>query len=273
MNCEGDEGPAVTMFGGIPAFGGHSLARSIERSATLTAKDTRMDIESETFFVTPTLDASFGRLQGCSGQDANHGHGHLVVHGTQDPDVLRGLAHTLGRNTGQENALLTVADPGFETCATLDARTQGGGFPGTDGACGGHVIAAFAENSRAEVRLEGGDGQIVGALSTGGGKPGQGHPVIACRDVAQTLTRSYGKQVDNTNSALGPNVIAAVSTVRRLTPTECERLQGFPDDYTLIPWRGKPPGDCPDGPRYKAIGNSKAVPVVRWIGRRLLEHI
>ncbi|WP_330084316.1 DNA cytosine methyltransferase [Methylocystis iwaonis] len=58
--------------------------------------------------------------------------------------------------------------------------------------------------------------------------------------------------------------------VRRLTPRECERLQGVPDDYTRIPWRGKPAGECPDGPRYKALGNSWAVPVVRWIGERLV---
>lgn len=61
----------------------------------------------------------------------------------------------------------------------------------------------------------------------------------------------------------------AVSTpaVRRLTPVECERLQGFPDNHTAIPWRNKP--DTPDGPRYKAIGNSKAVPVVQWLGARI----
>jgi DNA (cytosine-5)-methyltransferase 1 len=54
--------------------------------------------------------------------------------------------------------------------------------------------------------------------------------------------------------------------VRRLTPRECERLQGFPDDYTLIPYNGKP---AKDGPRYKALGNSMAVPVMRWIGKRI----
>ena len=53
---------------------------------------------------------------------------------------------------------------------------------------------------------------------------------------------------------------------RRLLPIETERLQGFPDDHTNIPWRGKP---APDGPRYKAMGNSMAVPVMRWIGERL----
>jgi DNA (cytosine-5)-methyltransferase 1 len=56
------------------------------------------------------------------------------------------------------------------------------------------------------------------------------------------------------------------SAVRRLTPRECERLQGFPDDYTLISHRGKP---AADGPRYKALGNSMAVPVMRWIGERI----
>lgn len=58
-------------------------------------------------------------------------------------------------------------------------------------------------------------------------------------------------------------------TVRRLTPVECERLQGFPDNYTAIAYRGKTASQCPDGPRYKALGNSWAVPVVRWIGQRI----
>ena len=57
--------------------------------------------------------------------------------------------------------------------------------------------------------------------------------------------------------------------VRRLTPTECERLQGFPDNWSRIPWKGKPEDQCPDGPRYKACGNSMAVPVMRWIGEQI----
>jgi DNA (cytosine-5)-methyltransferase 1 len=60
--------------------------------------------------------------------------------------------------------------------------------------------------------------------------------------------------------------LAHRSAVRRLTPRECERLQGFPDDWTLIPYRGKP---AVDGPRYKVIGNSMAVPVVAWLGQRI----
>ena len=79
---------------------------------------------------------------------------------------------------------------------------------------------------------------------------------------AATLTKACG----GVNSS-GPKVMQ--SSVRRLTPTECERLQGFPDNYTQIAWRNKPAEDCPDGPRYKAMGNSMAVPVMRWIGERI----
>ena len=54
-----------------------------------------------------------------------------------------------------------------------------------------------------------------------------------------------------------------------MTVEECEFLQGFPRGHTLIPWRGKPAEACPDGPRYKALGNSMCVPVMRWIGERI----
>ena len=77
---------------------------------------------------------------------------------------------------------------------------------------------------------------------------------------------------DGTSYALTATDRHAVSDglqVRRLMPVECERLQGFPAGHTQIPWRGKPAADCPDGPRYKAIGNSMAVPVMRWIGERI----
>ena len=63
--------------------------------------------------------------------------------------------------------------------------------------------------------------------------------------------------------------IATPMAVRRLTPTECMRLQGFPDDWARIPWKGKAADQCPDGPQYKAAGNSMAVPVMRWIGFRI----
>jgi DNA (cytosine-5)-methyltransferase 1 len=63
--------------------------------------------------------------------------------------------------------------------------------------------------------------------------------------------------------------VVQTMSVRRLTPRECERLQGFPDDWTLIPWKKKPASECPDGPRYKALGNSMAVPCMNWLGRKI----
>ncbi|WP_347492530.1 DNA cytosine methyltransferase [Collinsella aerofaciens] len=69
---------------------------------------------------------------------------------------------------------------------------------------------------------------------------------------------------DNTTAESGIR-----SVVRRLTPLECERLQGFPDNHTRIPWKGKPAEECPDSLRYKACGNSMAVPVMRWLGERI----
>lgn len=62
-------------------------------------------------------------------------------------------------------------------------------------------------------------------------------------------------------------------TVRKLTPQECEKLQGFPPGYTQIPYRNKSASDCPDSPRYKAIGNSMAVPAIKWIGERIINYI
>ena len=72
-----------------------------------------------------------------------------------------------------------------------------------------------------------------------------------------------------TQNATGVMGVCANTTVRRLLPVECERLMGFPDNWTRIPWRGKPAEDCPDAPRYKACGNSMCVNVMRWIGMRI----
>lgn len=101
---------------------------------------------------------------------------------------------------------------------------------------------AFAQNTRDEVRLQGGDGDVSGALSA---NPGMKQTTYVAQGYA----------------------------VRRLTPRECERLQGFPDDWTKVPYRGKTADERPDTPRYKAIGNSMAVPVMRWIGERIQEVV
>lgn len=105
---------------------------------------------------------------------------------------------------------------------------------------------AFAQNTRDEVRIVGGDGQTVGALAA---SPGMKQQSYVAQRMAVTI-HDGSKWV-----------------VRRLTPVECERLQGFPDGWTDIPYRGKE--HPPDTPRYKAIGNSMAVPVMRWLGERI----
>jgi DNA (cytosine-5)-methyltransferase 1 len=87
------------------------------------------------------------------------------------------------------------------------------------------------------------------------------------------MTMGVGNNGDPqfTLQAAHSHAVATVTpmAVRRLTPEECEALQGFPKGYSRIPWKGKPADQCPDGPRYKACGNSMAVPVMRWIGERI----
>jgi len=88
--------------------------------------------------------------------------------------------------------------------------------------------------------------------------------VLSANAVCPSLAHS-----SNTNGGNHQPKVWSGMSVRRLTPTECERLQGFPDGWTAIPWKGKPVSECPDGPRYRALGNSMAVNVMRWIGRRI----
>ena len=94
---------------------------------------------------------------------------------------------------------------------------------------------------------------------TGTPNIGGGEGAMIGEDVSYTLATSQDQTIFE--PAEGGYI------VRRLTPTECERLQGFPDGWTDIPWKGQE--HAPDTPRYKAMGNSMAVPVMRWIGRRV----
>lgn len=98
-------------------------------------------------------------------------------------------------------------------------------------------------------------------LQIHGGKPGGGKGALIQHDMSATLS------THNTQTLITGDNEERDLTVRRLTPRECERLQGFPDDYTDIPYRNKE--HAPDGARYKALGNSMAVPVMRWIGERI----
>jgi DNA (cytosine-5)-methyltransferase 1 len=97
----------------------------------------------------------------------------------------------------------------------------------------------------------------------------KGHSHAVAQPIAPTLTAANNPSRSPQASEVTDQIAAVYATsmaVRRLTPVECERLQGFPDGYTDIQLKGKP---TPDGPRYKALGNSMAVPVMRWIGQRI----
>jgi len=180
---------------------------------------------------TATFDASFAKLQGASGQDLNHGHSHLVFGGNNTGGAIKVHPALNAAKSGSRRM-------DFETEAFIFQSKQSvtqGGVPGPISPSldksKSEGLAVFAQNTRDEVR----EMNVVGALSA---NPG----------MKQTsYLRQYG-------------------TVRRITPMESERLQGFPDDYTNVIYRGKP---AADGPRYKAIGNSMAVPVMKWIGERI----
>jgi len=117
--------------------------------------------------------------------------------------------------------------------------------------------------------LTAGDKHVVAfsfdALSSNSMK--SSNPYSGCREVETARCLDTTTPCPSKNQ--GGIGIAQKMQVRRLTPIECERLQGFPDNYTRIPFRGKPEESCPNSPRYKALGNSMAVPVMKWIGERI----
>jgi len=151
-------------------------------------------------------------------------------------------------------------------CTTVTARWGTGG---------GNVPFALAENTIGRQPMNGGNGN---GFTEGG--PMYTLNATGVHGVAYGFEPGIAKREGNPNrfvedktptlrAHMGDNQIAMASrmAVRRLTPVECERLQGFPDNHTNIPWRNK--DESPDGPRYKAMGNSMAVPVMHWIGQRI----
>lgn len=207
--CGADDNQA--QAGHLIAFGGGNTAGHIDVATACTAHGIRLDFDTETF----------------------------AVHGTQDPDTNCELAHTLGRNNGQENACIAFSykDSGADATSELSPTIRAGNHDKSHANSGQPPAIALQTDVTPKASVE-----LAFTLKlpspSGGGQP------------AATMT---------------PNM-----EVRRLTPIECERLQGFPDNHTLIGWRGKDADECPDGPRYKAIGNSMAVPVMRWIGERIV---
>lgn len=244
--------------------------------------------------VTSALDASYGRLRGSSGQDMNHGHSHLVAFGGNNTAGPIDVATACNAHGG-------AGRMDFESEAFIAHSLRGEGFDASeDGTGRGTPLVPVAFNW-----------QSSGTQTTLGYDPRSQTAGTLIRDQTQAIafqscqsgTRNSETHatLDANNGSRRHNGIFAATGVRRLTPRECERLQGFPDDYTLIPkwdgWRKMDVGETPescraasmevrqakksgrwyvkdvDGPRYKALGNSWAVPCVRWIARRINQHM
>lgn len=209
-------------------------SRDDQDTASLVARDWPAEIA-------PTLNAAFGEKQGLEDQHALGGAGlfvpavvgDLTAKGPSGLGVPEVDAHHYVMSSGQANASITRGKTGALDCL--------------------HEAPIVAHAPRAEDDTP---------------------PVPVAFHPTQDPISSTG-----TTHAMGTGskggvatvAVAAAMQVRRLTPRECERLQGFPDNFTAIPWRGRAAIDCPDGPRYKALGNSMAVPCMRWIGTRIKE--
>ena len=168
----------------------------------------------------------------------------IAFHPTQGPISSENVCHSIGANDNA-TAAVAVALRGREGGATAELGDE-------------------VQN-------------CLRASSGGGDKPHVLVQVAYTTKLHNTQSNNAGKIFEERATCLDANspppALLTAMQVRRLTPVECERLQGFPDNYTAIPWRKKPASECHDGPRYKALGNSWAVPNVRWIGQRIDLHL
>ena len=199
----------------------------------------------------------------------------VLASGQANAEVIRdGSAAAL--TCLHETQIVTVADVihGDKQCNGKGWSDDGTAYTLDTMATQG-VAVAF---ERRFVRTTGGQPSLgLNPVLRADSNTGDGAPCVAYAfngdQSAKTRSMGESKELSPTLREGGVTHVSKCSTVRRLTPIECERLMGFPDDWTRIPWRGKPAEDCPDGPRYKACGNSMGVNVMRWIGIRIQEVV
>ncbi|WP_048769228.1 DNA cytosine methyltransferase [Oligella urethralis] len=201
----------------------------------------------------------FGALDTCSPQAQS-----VVIAGTQNDyfrDATENLAPTLRSGNGGGEVNQAIAVQGSMVGRKPENGPQGSGYDDT-GVCftqtsaDRHAVAVATQTVYLPLNSMTIQGRPSDDLN-----PRMGSGIGDPYDPQNTLTSNHHHAV----AVLNPPAYQ----VRRLTPVECERLMGFPDKYTQIPWRNKPAEECPDGHRYKALGNSWAVPVARWIGKRI----
>lgn len=215
-------------------LGGLVPEHCAQKPTQVTAKTpTTTSLRGGCFDVAPTLDAHYGDKQGLDNQHIDAGGG--------CSSVAKSLNSHGGRFDYETETFVTVGP------------LQSGGTPNGHGTAGinrqavnsGHIIA-IQERAISENEAAGPDG-------------------VGIREDGQAYTLE-ARTVPQAVAFESRYVRTPTMAVRRLTPRECERLQGHPDDSTLIQHRGKP---ATDGPRYKALGNSMVVPELRWIGERI----
>jgi DNA (cytosine-5)-methyltransferase 1 len=223
------------IAGHLQAFGGNNTAGPIDVATACNAcasASGRMDFESETF-VAHSL-----RAEGFDASEDGTGRGTPLVPVVAGP-LLSGssspAAHGKKNGTDRET-LIPIA---------FDCKASG-----QNGFSVGEIASTMRSMGHAGSHQNGGGHQAVAFQPNQSG--------VRVDDIHATP--------DSNNGSRCHNGALAGMQVRRLTPRECERLQGFPDDYTQVSYRNKP---AADGPRYKALGNSMAVPVMRWIGERI----
>lgn len=214
----------------VACDGENNTAGAIDVATACNAHPSRHDLESETLIVPTTFDWQAGASGDTSFRDKSRSY---IV---DEPNRTRALT---------ANRTLAVFDPNQITSVTNRSvpTMRAMGHHGSHANAGGQLAVAFAMQARME------------SLNPNAGPNGKGW---SDEGAAFTLEAHHRAQS-----------VAVPHAVRRLTPAECEALQAFPCDYTRIPYRGKPADQCPDGPRYKALGNSMAVNVMEWLGERI----
>jgi DNA (cytosine-5)-methyltransferase 1 len=184
--------------------------------------------------------------------------------GDPAPTLTKGDKHAIAFQTSELRLTGKLTEK--SVCPTLKANTKAGDT---------EVKVVLYENHPNDSRVTGPHDvapSCVSRYGTGGGNVPLVQEAVAVDTYNHALQekavpiRSTASDVCHTGGVINP---ADRMAVRRLTPKECERLQGFGDDHTMISWRNKPADECPDGPRYKALGNSMAVPCMAWIGKRI----
>lgn len=235
--------PSVRANGGDCAGGSEALVFAPEIARCVATREgSSQDYETTTMVAVAGTLCKDSFSGGMGGRPEGAAAGHFIAHAIQagalrtnpssGPDgvgVQEGVAYTLEARAEVQAVCVTG-----DVAHTLKAE---GADASEDGTGRGTPIIAFDHNKSAN------DNSSLGFFEESTG----------CLKASQKATFS----------------VAGQFLVRRLTPTECEKLQGFEPGYTEIPWRGKPAELCPDGPRYKALGNSWAVPKFVWLGRRI----